>query len=339
MIIVMGAGATRDQIENVIEKVHSFGLRTHPIYGVQKTVIGIVGDDKTRVVEKMQGMPGIEDIIPILQPYKFAGREAHPENTVLEVGGARIGGDAVVVIAGPCAVESESQLLEIARAVKKAGAGMLRGGAFKPRTSPYSFQGLGEEGLKYLAEARDETGLPIITEVTDPRNVELVSRYADMLQVGARNMQNFALLTEVGMSGHPVMLKRGPSSTIKDLLLAAEYVIIEGNRDIVLCERGITTFETYTRNTLDLSAVAVIKQLSHLPVFADPAHATGRNNLVEPMALAAIAAGADGVMVEVHNDPDAALCDGPQSLTIVQFGAMMAKVRSIAGIVGRKMEP
>ena len=242
------------------------------------------------------------------------------------------------MIAGPCAVESESQLLEIARAVKKAGAGMLRGGAFKPRTSPYSFQGLGEEGLKYLAEAREVTGLPIITEVTDPRNVELVSRYADMLQVGARNMQNFALLTEVGKSGHPVMLKRGLSSTIKDLLLAAEYVIIEGNRDILLCERGITTFETYTRNTLDLSAVAAIKELSHLPVIDDPAHATGRNHLVEPMALAAIAAGADGVMVEVHNDPDAALCDGPQSLTIEQFDSMMEKLRSIANIVGRKIE-
>ena len=235
MIIVMGATATAEQVENVIEKVHSFGLRTHPIYGVQKTVIGIVGDDKTRVVENMQGMPGIEDIIPILQPYKFAGREAHPEDSVISIGPARIGGKSVVVIAGPCAVESEDQLLTIASAVKKSGAGILRGGAFKPRTSPYSFQGLGEEGLQFLAEAREETGLQIITEVTDPRNVELVSQYADILQVGARNMQNFALLTEVGKSGHPVMLKRGLSSTIKDLLLAAEYVIIEGNRDILLC--------------------------------------------------------------------------------------------------------
>lgn len=337
MIIVMGAGATEHEVENVIDKVHSFGLRTHPIYGVQKTVIGIVGDDKTRVVENMQGMPGIEDIIPILQPYKFAGREAHPDNTVIEVGGVEIGSKAIAVIAGPCAVESEEQLLAIARGVRDSGAQILRGGAFKPRTSPYSFQGLGEDGLKFLAEAREETGLPVITEVTDPRNVEMVCQYADIVQVGARNMQNFALLTEVGKSGHPVMLKRGPSSTVKDLLLAAEYVIIEGNRDIILCERGISTFETYTRNTLDLSAVPVIKHLSHLPVIVDPAHATGRNHLVEPMALAAIAAGADGIMVEVHNNPDAALCDGPQSLTLSQFDSMMEKLRSIARIVDRSL--
>jgi 3-deoxy-7-phosphoheptulonate synthase len=337
MIIVMRTGATADQIETVIEKVHSFGLRTHPIYGVQKTVIGIVGDDKTRIVEKMQSMPGVEDIIPILQPYKFAGREAHPENTVIRLDGVSIGAEKVVVMAGPCAVESEEQLLETARRVKRSGAQILRGGAYKPRTSPYSFQGLGEEALQYLAEARSETGLLVITEVTDPRNVELVCQYADILQVGARNMQNFALLTEVGKSGHPVMMKRGPSSTVKDLLLAAEYVIIEGNSDIILCERGITTFETYTRNTLDLSAVPVIKDLSHLPVIVDPAHATGRTNLVEPMALAAIAAGADGIMVEVHPDPDTALCDGPQALTLEQFDSMMRKVSSIASIVGRSL--
>lgn len=337
MIIVMRTGASKDQIDTVIDKVHSFGLRTHPIFGVQKTVIGIIGDDKTRIVEKMQSMPGVEDIIPILQPYKFAGREAHPENTVIDLDGVSIGGNQVVVIAGPCAVESEGQLLDIARAVKRGGARILRGGAYKPRTSPYSFQGLGEEALKFLAEAREETGLPIITEVTDPRNVELVSRYADILQVGARNMQNFVLLTEVGKSGHPVMMKRGPSATVKDLLLAAEYVIIEGNRDIILCERGITTFETYTRNTLDLSAVPVIKRLSHLPVIVDPAHATGRTHLVEPMALAAIAAGADGIMVEVHPDPDSALCDAAQALTLQQFDSMMEKIRAIAPIVGRSL--
>jgi 3-deoxy-7-phosphoheptulonate synthase len=337
MIIVMSAGATEQQTEAVIEKVHSFGLRTHPIFGVQKTVIGIVGDDKTRVVENMQGMPGIEDIIPILQPYKFAGREAHPDNTVIEVGGATVGGGPIAVIAGPCAVESEGSLLSVARRVKEAGAHILRGGAFKPRTSPYSFQGLGEEGLKYLAEARSETGLPIITEITDPRNIDMVCSYADILQVGARNMQNFVLLTEVGRSGHPVMLKRGPSSTVKDLLLAAEYVIIEGNREVILCERGISTFETYTRNTLDLSAVPVIKHLSHLPVIVDPAHATGRNHLIEPMALAAVAAGADGIMVEVHENPDAALCDGPQALTLGQFDTMMDKLRAIAPIVGREL--
>jgi 3-deoxy-7-phosphoheptulonate synthase len=336
MIIVMSHGATGEQIEHVIDKVHSYGLRTHPIYGVQKTVIGVVGDDKTRVIENMKGMSGVESIIPILQPYKFAGREAHPEDTVIEFeNGVKVGGKDVVVMAGPCAVEDREQLLQIARRVRKAGAKILRGGAYKPRTSPYSFQGLGEEGLKYLREAGDETGLLVITEITDPRNVELVSQYADILQVGARNMQNFVLLTEVGISGHPALLKRGPSSTIDDLLLAAEYVIIEGNRDVILCERGITTFETYTRNTLDLSAVSSIKHLSHLPCIADPSHATGRSHLVEPMSLAAIAGGADGIIVEVHPDPDQARCDGPQSLTLEQFDSMMDKLKAIAPIVGR----
>lgn len=337
MIIVMSTGATEKQIKNVIDKVHSYGLRTHPIYGVRKTVIGIVGDNKTVVVENMSGMPGVESIIPILQPYKFAGREAHADNTIIELDGVNIGGREVVVIAGPCAVEDRKQLMDISRRVKKCGARILRGGAYKPRTSPYSFQGLGEEALKLLAEAREETGLLVITEVTDPRNVELVGKYADILQVGARNMQNFALLTEVGKSGHPVMLKRGPSSTITDLLLAAEYVIIEGNRDIILCERGITTFENYTRNTLDLSAVPAIKHVSHLPVVVDPSHATGKSYLVEPMCLASIASGADGVMVEVHPDPDQALCDGPQSLTLEVFESMMQKLKAIAPIVGREI--
>ena len=337
MIIVMSTGATDKQVKSVIDKVHSYGLRTHPIYGVRKTVIGIIGDNKTVVVENMSGMAGVESIIPILQPYKFASREAHPDDTVIEFDGVRIGGREIVVIAGPCAVEGRDQLMDIARRVKKSGARLLRGGAYKPRTSPYSFQGLGEEALKLLAEARDETGLLVITEVTDPRNVELVGQYADILQVGARNMQNFVLLTEVGKSGHPVMLKRGPSSTITDLLLAAEYVIIEGNRDIILCERGITTFENYTRNTLDLSAVPAIKHVSHLPVVVDPSHATGRSHLVEPMCLAAIASGADGVMVEVHPDPEQALCDGPQSLTLEGFEMMMDKIKAIALIVGREI--
>ena len=337
MIIVMSTEATEKQIKVVIDKVHSYGLRTHPIYGVRKTVIGIIGDNKTVVVENMSGMPGVESIIPILQPYKFAGREAHPDDTVIEFDGVKIGGREVVVIAGPCAVEGREQLMEIARRVKKSGARLLRGGAYKPRTSPYSFQGLGEEALKLLAEARDETGLLVITEVTDPRNVELVGQYADILQVGARNMQNFVLLTEVGKSGHTVMLKRGPSSTITDLLLAAEYVIIEGNRDIILCERGITTFENYTRNTLDLSAVPAIKHVSHLPVVVDPSHATGKSHLVEPMCLAAVASGADGVMVEVHPDPDQALCDGPQSLTLDGFERMMRKMKAIAPIIGREI--
>jgi 3-deoxy-7-phosphoheptulonate synthase len=279
----------------------------------------------------------VENIIPILQPYKFAGREAHPDDTIIEVGGVKIGGEGVVVIAGPCAVESEDQLMTIAESVSKSGASVLRGGAYKPRTSPYSFQGLGEEALKLLAQAREATGLPVITEVTDPRNVELVCRYADILQVGARNMQNFVLLTEVGKSGHPVMLKRGPSSTVKDLLLAAEYVIIEGNRDIILCERGISTFENQTRNTLDLSAVPVIRRISHLPILVDPSHATGHNYLVEPMALAAIAAGGNGVMVEVHQDPDSARCDGPQAMTLEGFESMMVRIKGISAVLGRRL--
>lgn len=337
LIIVMSGRATKDQIDAVIEKVHSFGLRTHPIYGVRKTVIGIIGDDKTRVVENMSGMPGIEKIIPILQPYKFAGREVHPDDSIIEVGGVQIGGEEIVVMAGPCAVESREQLLSTARKVREFGAKILRGGAYKPRTSPYSFQGLGEEALILLAEAREETGLIIITEVMDPRNVELVSKYADILQIGARNMQNFSLLTEAGRSGHPVMLKRGPSASINDFLLAAEYIILEGNNNVILCERGISTFETYTRNTLDLSAVVAVKKESHLPIIVDPSHSTGKSFMVIPMALAAIAAGADGIIVEVHPDPDSALCDGQQALTFAMFEDLMKKAAALAPIVNRRI--
>ena len=337
MIIVMSSTATKEDIDRAIERVHEFGLRTHPIYGVEKTVIGVIGDDKTKIVETMLGMTGIETIIPILKPYKFASREAHPDDSLIEVNGVTIGGKEIVVMAGPCAVESREQLLETARAVKKCGAKVLRGGAYKPRTSPYSFQGLHEEALKYLDEARKETGLLVVTEVTDPRNVELVSQYADILQIGARNMQNFVLLTEVGKCGHPVLLKRGPSSKVKDLLLAAEYIIVEGNRDIILCERGISTFETSTRNTLDISAVPTIKELSHLPVIVDPSHATGKASLVSPVSLAAIAAGADGLLIEVHTHPESALSDGSQSLTPTQFDALMQKLKKIAPILDRKL--
>jgi 3-deoxy-7-phosphoheptulonate synthase len=335
MIVVMSQEATAEQIEAVIKKIEEFGLQTHPIHGVQKTVIGVIGDDKTKVVETMAGYPGVEQIIPILKPYKFASRETHPQDTVIDVNGIDIGADKIVVMAGPCAVESREQILNSARLVKMAGGSILRGGAYKPRTSPYSFQGLGEEGLKYLAEARDETGLPIITELTDPRNLDLVCAYTDIIQIGARNMQNFALLTEIGRSGHPALLKRGPSAKIEDLLLAAEYIIKEGNRNIILCERGISTFETYTRNTLDLSAVAALKQLSHLPVVVDPSHSVGIANLIPSMAMAAIAAGADGLLVEIHPNPNAALCDGPQSLDFETFSNLMKKIAKVAAAVGR----
>jgi len=337
MIVVMSRSASREQVEAVMRKIEELGLKTHPIYGVQKTVIGVIGDDKTKIVETMAGYPGVEQIIPILKPYKFASRETHPQNTVIEVSGVRIGGDNVVVMAGPCAVESREQILNTARLVKMAGGSILRGGAYKPRTSPYSFQGLGEEGLGYLAEAREETGLPVVTELTDPRKIELFIEYADIIQVGARNMQNFVLLTEIGRSGHPVLLKRGPSSKIEDLLLAAEYIIKEGNRNIILCERGISTFETFTRNTLDLSAVAVLKKLSHLPVVVDPSHSVGVSSIIPAMSMAAVAAGADGLLIEIHPNPNAALCDGPQSLDFETFSGLMTRIRRVAQAVGRDL--
>ena len=335
MIVVMSREASREQIDAVLHKIEEFGLQTHPIYGVQKTVIGVIGDDKTKIVETMAGYPGVEQIIPILKPYKFASRETHPQDTVIDVSGVKIGGDDVVVMAGPCAVEGSEQIMNIARLVKLAGGSILRGGAYKPRTSPYSFQGLGEEGLRYLAEAREETGLPVVTEITDPRKIDLFIEYADIIQVGARNMQNFVLLTEIGRSGHPVLLKRGPSSKIEDLLLAAEYIIKEGNRSIILCERGISTFETFTRNTLDLSAVAALKKLSHLPVVVDPSHSVGISSIIPSMSLAAVAAGADGLLIEIHPNPNAALCDGPQSLNFETFSGLMAKIRKVAQAIGR----
>lgn len=337
MIVVMETGATQQQIDSVIELIREMGLQTHPIYGVEKTVIGVIGDEKTKIVEKLSNHIGVEKIIPILKPYKFASRETHPDPSVINVRGVEIGGTPIVVMAGPCAVESKDMILTTARMVKMAGASVLRGGAYKPRTSPYSFQGLGEEGLQYLAEAREETGLPIVTELTDPRNIDLICEYADIIQVGARNMQNFVLLTEIGRSGHPVLLKRGPSCKIEDLLLAAEYIIKEGNRKIILCERGITTFETYTRNTLDLSAVVALKKLSHLPVVVDPSHAAGVASLIPSLCLASIAAGADGLLMETHPSPEKALCDGTQSLDFETFSVMMKKIANVAAAVGRSV--
>jgi 3-deoxy-7-phosphoheptulonate synthase len=304
---------------------------------VERTVIGVVGRTYPELRDTLELLAGVDEVVPISKPYKLSSREFQPQDSTIKVGDVTIGGDELVVMAGPCAVETEEQVLETARAVKAAGANILRGGAFKPSTSPYGFRGLGEDGLKILDKARQETGMPIITEVMTPPDVELVARYADILQVGARNMQNFILLDEVGKARKPVMLKRGMSATIQEWLLSAEYILAQGNRQVMLCERGIRTFETYTRNTMDVSAIPIIKKLSHLPIIADPSHGTGKWYLVAPLALAAVAAGADGLMIEVHPTPDSALKDGAQSLTFENFQQLMAQVGMVAASVGRKM--
>ncbi|MBI3780562.1 MAG: 3-deoxy-7-phosphoheptulonate synthase, partial [candidate division NC10 bacterium] len=307
MIIVLKPQATEAEIAQIIKTIESFGLAAHISKGTERTIIGAIGDERALQERPLEAFPFVEKVLPILKPYKLASREFKPEGSVVEVDGVTVGGQRVVVMAGPCAVEGREILLETARLIKEAGGHILRGGAYKPRTSPYSFQGLGEEGLKYLAEARQETGLPIVTELMDTREASVVYECADLVQIGARNMQNFKLLKEVGCRRKPVLLKRGMSSTVKELLLAAEYIMSEGNYDVILCERGIRTFEDATRNTLDLSAVPLIKRLSHLPVIVDPSHGTGKWDLVSPMALAAVAAGADGIMVEVHPRPEEAL--------------------------------
>jgi len=330
MIIVMSHRAAKNQIEEVISRLKDSGLNVHLSQGVERTVIGAIGD-KTRLSElALEALPGVEKVVPILEPYKLASRTFQPDNTVVRIGNLEIGSNALQVMAGPCAVESREQLFNTARLVKDAGATILRGGAFKPRTSPYSFQGMGEEGLKLLAEARAQTGLPVITEVMDTGNLELVAEHADILQIGARNMQNFFLLREVARVGKPILLKRAPSATIEEWLLAAEYILAEGNKQVILCERGIRTFETYVRNTLDLTAVPVLKHLTHLPVVVDPSHAIGKWRFIRPMARAAIAAGADGLLIEVHPDPARALCDGPQSLTPENFKATMKEIFNMA---------
>lgn len=337
MIVVLRPGLTKDEIDKVVERIESLGLKAHISEGKERTIIGAIGDERLLADQTLESFPGVEKVLPILKPYKLVSREFQKANTIIEVNGLKIGGSRIHVMAGPCSVESRQQVLESALPVKEAGATFLRGGAFKPRTSPYSFQGLGEEGLSYLAYAREVTGLAVITEVLDPRDLELVCRYTDILQIGARNMQNFKLLTEVGKMNKPVMLKRGLSATIQEFLLSAEYIAREGNRKIILCERGIRTYETETRNTLDLSAVPVLKQLSHLPVFVDPSHGTGRWDLVVPMSLAGIAAGADGLLIEVHSHPELALSDGPQSLKPEKFAALMKELKRVAQAVGREL--
>jgi len=330
MIVVMKPECTEDEVDAVRERLNSLGLQAHLSKGVERTVVGVVGKTYPELKDSLEYMAGVAQVVPVSRPFKLPSREFHPDDTVVKVGNVEIGGNDVVVMAGPCAVESKEQLLETARAVKEAGGHILRGGAFKPRTSPYSFRGLGEDGLEILAEAREQTGLPIITEVLTPADVELVSQYTDIFQIGARNMQNFILLDEVGKAKLPVMLKRGLSATIEEWLLAAEYVLSHGNKDVIMCERGIRTFETYTRNTMDLSAIPLVKKLSHLPVIADPSHATGKWYLVAPMALASAAAGAHGIMVEVHPSPETALCDGAQALTFESFRGLMHQLSAIA---------
>lgn len=339
MIVVMKPEATQEHVAAIVERVEAIGCKTHTIIGEERSVIGVIGDG--RVIDKHQigRMIGVESVMPISKPYKGASREFKPQDTVLHINNITIGGDDVVIMAGPCSVEGRTHLLEVAHACREAGAHILRGGAYKPRSSPYSFQGLGEEGLRYLAEAREATGMPIITEVMDPALVPLVCDYADILQIGTRNMQNYTLLNAVGQSGHPVMLKRSFSGTIQEWLMCAEYILSHGNNNVILCERGIRANETETRNTFDVSAIPVIKNLSHLPIIADPSHATGKWEYVGATAKAAVAAGADGLIIEVHPKPDEAWSDGRQSLKPEKFAKLVQEMRAVATAVGRNIPP
>ena len=339
-IIVLNRKATEKNITHLLKKLESKGLKATVSRGTEKTVIGVIGDT-SRITEEEENavrvMKGVEDVVRILKPYKLASRDFKAQNTIIKVKGKVIGGKKIPVIAGPCAVENRTIMINIAEKVKAAGASFIRGGAYKPRTSPYSFQGLGEEGLQYLAEASRKTGLPVVTEIMDPRDLETILQYTDIIQIGARNMQNFRLLLEVGMCNKPVLLKRGLSATIKEWLMAAEYVMSKGNLEVILCERGIRTFETATRNTLDLSAVPVLKQKTHLPVVVDPSHGVGKWDLVAPMAKAAVAVGADGLLIEVHTNPENAMSDGEQSLKPDAFKKLMAELKLIARAVGREI--
>jgi 3-deoxy-7-phosphoheptulonate synthase len=338
MIIVLRPDATEEQINHIVEKVQKLGLTPHISKGTQRTIIGVIGPEDVLGVTPLEVFPGVEKVMPVLAPYKLVSREFKSEDSVIDLGKAiKIGGKKIVVMAGPCAIENLDTLHEIAVQIKKAGATVLRGGAFKPRTSPYSFQGLGEEGLKHLNQVGNELGLPTVSEVMDPRDVQLVAKYADILQIGCRNMQNFNLLKEVGQTKKPVLLKRGMSSTVKELLMSAEYILSGGNFNLTLCERGIRTFEDATRNTLDISAVPAVKQLSHLPMVVDPSHAAGKWGLVAPLAKAAIASGADGLIIEVHSHPEDALSDGAQSLIPANFTQLMKELAVLAKAVGREI--
>ncbi len=337
MIVVMQSTASARDISDVIARIRAMGYDVHLSQGKERTIIGVIGRGRPLDQEQLGLMSGVDSVMRVSHPYKIASREYHPDDTLVPLNGIEVGGPDLALIAGPCSVEDRTNIIETAHAVKEAGATALRGGAFKPRTSPYAFQGLGEEGLKYLAEAREQTGLPVVTEVMEPALVPLVCTYADVLQIGARNMQNYALLHAVGESQYPVLLKRGMSSTIEELLMAAEYILSHGNMRVMLCERGIRTFETATRNTFDINAIPVLKQASHLPVIADPSHATGKWEYVESVSLAAIAAGADGLILEVHLDPENAQSDGRQSLKPERFAALVEKVRQLAPVVSRRV--
>lgn len=334
MVVIMQNGASKADLDAVLARVAEHNLRGSVTVGESQNIVGIIGTPITVALqEALESMSGVREVVRISRPYKLATREFHPLDTIVDVSGVKVGGGSAVVMAGPCAVESETQIMTTAIAVKKAGAHMLRGGAFKPRSSPYSFRGMGEEALKLMAKARTETGLPIVTEVMTPTDVALVAEYADLLQIGARNMQNYQLLEEVGRSQRPVLLKRGLSATFEEWMLSAEYIMNQGNNNVILCERGIRTFETATRNTLDLNAVALAKKRTHLPIIVDPSHGTGKWYLVQPLALAGLAAGADGLMIEVHPDPDKATSDGPQSLTLERFAELMPKINALAGVL------
>jgi 3-deoxy-7-phosphoheptulonate synthase len=337
-MIVMKPTATEEEVKTVVDRVHSVGARAHVIKGDELTVIGAIGESEYMASLDLEGTPGVDHMVPISKPYKLASSQlTHGRRTVLDIAGRRIGGDHFAVIAGPCTIESHEQALQTARIVADAGATLFRGGAYKPRTSPYAFGGLGQEGLRLLAEARAQTGLPVVTEVMDARDLEAVTEVADVIQIGARNMQNYTLLSEIGRCGRPALLKRGLSSTLEELLLAAEYILREGNEAVILCERGIRTFETAYRFTLDLMAIPVLKEMTHLPVIVDPSHAAGRRDLVTPMSLAAAAAGADGIIVEVHPDPDQAICDAAQQLAADEFAGYLERVQAAAAIAGKTL--
>ena len=337
MIIILKSGATDEQVAHVVERVEALGLKAHLSRGTFRTIIGVIGDEQKIGLEPLRAIDGVQEVIPVLPPYKLASREAHPQASIVEVAGVKIGGGHLGMIAGPCAVEDEERMDAIGAAVKAAGANILRGGAYKPRTSPYAFQGLGEEGLKILRDAGDRHGLPVVTEVMDPRCVEVVEQYADMIQIGARNMQNFTLLTEVGRTRKPVLLKRGMSATVEDLLMSAEYILSQGNSEVVLCERGVKGFDKATRNLYDVASVAVVKGLSHLPIIVDPSHATGRPDLIPSCALAGIAVGADGVHIEVHDCPERAKSDGPQALLPKQYAEVVQQIRKVAELFGKRI--
>ena len=336
MVIVMRAGASQKEIDAVAARVKADGFGTQLVQGTERTIVCVLGDGRPVDQHKYDVMAGVEKTTRILQPFKLTSRTASTGDSTLQLNGARIGDKRIVVMAGPCSIESRTQMLETAHAVKEAGAQALRGGAFKPRTSPYSFQGMGEEGLQILAEAREQTGLPVITEVMSSEQVPIVTKYADVLQIGARNMQNYELLRSVGRTSHPIVLKRGLMSTIEELLMSAEYILSEGNRNVMLCERGIRTFETYTRNTTDINAIPVLKEMTHLPVILDPSHSVGKWAYVTAVARAGVAAGADGLLVEVHNEPDTALSDGAQSLKPERFAELVRQVRDVAASIGRE---